>query len=68
MVNLSEADAAAGIDLPREPKELVATWKWQRKAALVVEYAETTGTGVYDRSAVTEQPRSQTPRSSSASA
>lgn len=54
VVDLPDAGAAAGIGLPRESKELLATWEWQRKAELVIEYAEATGTGVYDRSAVTE--------------
>ena len=48
VINLSEAGAGAGIDVPRLSTELLADWEWQRKAELAVEYAEGTGTGVYD--------------------
>jgi 2-keto-4-pentenoate hydratase/2-oxohepta-3-ene-1,7-dioic acid hydratase in catechol pathway len=48
VVNLAEAGAAAGIDLPRRSTELLAGWEWQRKAELAVEHAEETGTGVYE--------------------
>ncbi|WP_306061810.1 fumarylacetoacetate hydrolase family protein [Natronococcus wangiae] len=48
VVNLSEAGAAAGVDLPRSSTDLLADWQWRRKAELAVEYAEETGTGVYD--------------------
>ena len=48
IVNLPEASDATGIDVPRRTTDLLADWRWQRKAELAVEYAEETGTGVYD--------------------
>ncbi|MDG5820716.1 fumarylacetoacetate hydrolase family protein [Natronococcus sp. A-GB7] len=48
VVNLAEAGAAAGVDLPRRSTELLAGWEWQRKAELAVEHALETGTGVYE--------------------
>ncbi len=52
VVNLPKAGAAAGVDLPRETTDLLATWQWRRKAELAVEYAQGVGTGVYDADAV----------------
>ncbi|APX97464.1 fumarylacetoacetate hydrolase family protein [Natronorubrum daqingense] len=48
VVNLAEAGAATGVDLPRRSTELLAGREWQRKAELALEHAEETGTGVYD--------------------
>lgn len=48
VIDLSEAGAAAGIELPRRTTELLAGWQWRRKAALAVDYADETGSGVYD--------------------
>lgn len=48
VVNLPKVGAAAGIDLPRRTIDLLAEWRWQRKAELAVEYAEETGVGVYE--------------------
>ncbi|MFA1609770.1 fumarylacetoacetate hydrolase family protein [Halobellus rubicundus] len=48
VVSLPEAGAAAGLDLPRRTDQFLAEWEWQRKAELAVEYADSTGAGVYD--------------------
>jgi 2-keto-4-pentenoate hydratase/2-oxohepta-3-ene-1,7-dioic acid hydratase in catechol pathway len=48
VVNLAEAGAAAGVDLPRRSTELLAGWEWRRKAELAVEHAAETGVGVYE--------------------
>lgn len=47
IVNLSEAGAAAGIDVPRRSTDLLTEWQWQSKAELATDYAEETGVGVY---------------------
>jgi 2-keto-4-pentenoate hydratase/2-oxohepta-3-ene-1,7-dioic acid hydratase in catechol pathway len=52
VVHLGEAGIAAGIDLPRRTVSLLGEWEWQRKAALAVEYATETDTGMYDRLAL----------------
>ncbi|WP_436348594.1 fumarylacetoacetate hydrolase family protein [Natronorubrum sp. FCH18a] len=52
VINLSEAGAGAGIDIPTDSTDLLADWEWQRKAELAIEYAEKTDTGVYDEAAV----------------
>ncbi len=56
VINLSEAGAAAGIDIPRLSTDLLANWQWRRKVELAVEYAEETGTGVYDADNVDRLP------------
>ncbi|WP_246998379.1 fumarylacetoacetate hydrolase family protein [Halosolutus gelatinilyticus] len=48
VVNLVEAGAAAGVEIPRESTDLLAEWEWRRKTELAVEYAEQTGVGVRD--------------------
>ena len=53
IVNLSEAGASAGIDVPRRSTDLLTEWQWQSKAELAIEYAEETGVGVYDVDEVT---------------
>ncbi|OVE83040.1 fumarylacetoacetate hydrolase family protein [Natronolimnobius baerhuensis] len=53
IINLSEAGSEAGLEIPRSSSEFLATWQWQRKAELALEYAQETGTGVYDADDVT---------------
>ncbi|MDJ1431037.1 fumarylacetoacetate hydrolase family protein [Halostagnicola sp. A-GB9-2] len=53
VVNLSEAGAQAGLEIPRATTDLLADWQWRRKAELALEYAEETGTGTYDAEDVT---------------
>ena len=48
IVNLQEAGIEAGVGLPKTTAELLGTWRWEEKVDLAVEYAEATGTGVYD--------------------
>jgi len=48
VVNLPEAGVQAGVGIPNTTAELLASWEWQEKAELAVEYARETGTGVYD--------------------
>ena len=48
VVNLPEAGVGVGIGIPRASTELLDSWKWQEKAELAVEYAQETGTAVYD--------------------
>ena len=52
IVRLPVAGAAAGIEIPDATVDLLANWQWRRKAELAVEYAEETGTGVYDAAEV----------------
>jgi 2-keto-4-pentenoate hydratase/2-oxohepta-3-ene-1,7-dioic acid hydratase in catechol pathway len=52
IVRLPEAGAAAGVDIPEATVDLLANWRWRRKAELAVEYAAETGTGVYDAAEV----------------
>ena len=52
IVRLPEAGAAAGVDIPEATVDLLDNWQWRRKAELAVEYAESTGTGVYDAAEV----------------
>jgi 2-keto-4-pentenoate hydratase/2-oxohepta-3-ene-1,7-dioic acid hydratase in catechol pathway len=52
IVNLQEAGAGAGIDLPRASTDLLASWEWEEKVELAVDYARETGTGRYDAGAV----------------
>jgi 2-keto-4-pentenoate hydratase/2-oxohepta-3-ene-1,7-dioic acid hydratase in catechol pathway len=59
VVSLPEAGAAAGVDLPEQTSDLLATWEWRRKADMAVEHATETGTGVYDDGDVT--PRAPVP-------
>lgn len=55
LVNLPEAGTAAGLDVARSSSDLLSEWRWQRKAELAVEYAEETGTGIYDANEVTRR-------------
>lgn len=48
VVNLPEAGTAAGINLPGASTDLLASWKWEEKVELVVEYAREAGVGLYD--------------------
>lgn len=52
IVHLAEAGAAAGVDLPRRTVDLLATWRWERKVALAMEMAESTGVGLYPEAEV----------------
>lgn len=52
IVSLPDAGAAAGLDLPRDTRQLVDEWEWQPKAELAVEHATETGVGAYDPEAV----------------
>ncbi|QZP36877.1 fumarylacetoacetate hydrolase family protein [Halobaculum magnesiiphilum] len=52
IVRLPKAGAAAGVEIPDATVDLLADWQWRRKAELAVEYAEATGTGVYDAAEV----------------
>ena len=47
VVNLPQAGAAAGIDIPATTTDLLAAWNWQEKVSLAAEYARDTGTGLY---------------------
>ncbi|MFC6826943.1 fumarylacetoacetate hydrolase family protein [Halopelagius fulvigenes] len=53
VVNLPEAGAAAGVELPRTSTDLLASWEWREKTELAVKYAEETETGLYDLDGVT---------------
>ncbi|NGM70666.1 fumarylacetoacetate hydrolase family protein [Natronolimnobius sp. AArcel1] len=53
IINLAEAGREAGLEIPRSSSEFIATWNWQRKAELALEYADETGVGVYDADEVT---------------
>ncbi|WP_458190250.1 fumarylacetoacetate hydrolase family protein [Haladaptatus sp. NG-WS-4] len=48
VINLPEAGAGAGVDLPDSSTELLASWEWQKKAELAVEFSQETGSGRYD--------------------
>jgi 2-keto-4-pentenoate hydratase/2-oxohepta-3-ene-1,7-dioic acid hydratase in catechol pathway len=48
VVNLQEAGVQAGVGIPNTTTELLASWEWQEKAELAVEYARETGTGLYE--------------------
>ncbi|MFB6269466.1 MAG: fumarylacetoacetate hydrolase family protein [Halobacterium sp.] len=48
IVDLPQAGRAAGVDIPDDTADLLAEWQWRRKAALAVEYAESTGEYVHD--------------------
>jgi 2-keto-4-pentenoate hydratase/2-oxohepta-3-ene-1,7-dioic acid hydratase in catechol pathway len=48
VINLPEAGAGADIDIPRRSTDLLAGWQWRRRAELAVEFAEETGTAIYD--------------------
>ncbi|WP_410767478.1 fumarylacetoacetate hydrolase family protein [Haloferax sp. DFSO60] len=48
VVNLEEAGSAAGVSLPTESTELLASWEWEQKVELAIEYATETETGLYD--------------------
>ena len=48
VVNLPEAGAAAGIDVPRALGDLLEEWNWERKASLAVEHATETDANRYD--------------------
>jgi len=52
IVRLPEAGAAAGVEIPDATVDLLANWQWRRKVELAAEYAEETGTGVYDAAKV----------------
>ena len=47
VVDLATAGAAAGVDIGPKTIDLLADWEWRRKADLAVEYAKSTGVGVY---------------------
>ena len=47
IVNLAESGAAAGVALPTASIDLLASWEWEQKVELAVEYAEESGTGLY---------------------
>ncbi|AHF98737.1 5-carboxymethyl-2-hydroxymuconate isomerase [Halostagnicola larsenii XH-48] len=53
VISLSEAGSSAGIGIPRATTDLLADWRWRRKAELALEYATETGTGAYDADEVT---------------
>ena len=53
VVNLPEAGRAVGIDLPDSSTELVAGWEWRKKTELAVEFAQETGSGLYDAEGLT---------------
>ncbi|MFC6719089.1 fumarylacetoacetate hydrolase family protein [Natrialbaceae archaeon GCM10025810] len=61
VVDLIEAGAAAGVEIPRESTDLLAEWEWRRKVELAVEYAEETGVGVRDVDDVERQAPIRTP-------
>ncbi len=67
IINLSEAGSEAGLEIPRSSSEFLATWQWQRKAELALEYAQETGTGVYDADDVTRHAPVDDPAKSSVS-
>ena len=48
VVNLAEAGAAAGVDLPETSTDLLATWEWEAKVDLALERAAASGEGMYD--------------------
>lgn len=52
VVDLPAAGTAAGIDLPGATTDLLASWKWEEKVELVVEYARESGTGLWDASEI----------------
>ena len=55
VVSLPEAGAGAGVDLPAASTDLLAQWEWREKVDLAVAYAEETGEGLYDLTAVERQ-------------
>lgn len=52
VVNLPEAGAQAGIEIPTTTTDLLASWQWQRKVELTVECAREAGTGLYEAAAL----------------
>ncbi|WP_435176690.1 fumarylacetoacetate hydrolase family protein [Halorussus sp. AFM4] len=62
VVDLPRAGEAAGVTLPRRTGDLLGDWEWRRKVDLAVEYAEETGTGVYDAADVEQLAPVRNPR------
>lgn len=56
VINLPEAGEAAGVSIDNRTTDLLADWKWRRKADLAVEHAMETGAGRYDADAVSLAP------------
>jgi 2-keto-4-pentenoate hydratase/2-oxohepta-3-ene-1,7-dioic acid hydratase in catechol pathway len=53
IVDLHEAGAAIGVELPPDLGSLLAEWDWQTKVEMAGDYAAETGTATYDESSVT---------------
>lgn len=49
VVNVSAAGRQMGIDLPKTTRELFATWSWEKKVELAVDYALETGTAIHQQ-------------------
>lgn len=55
VIHLQAAADAAGIDLPGDLRSILAEWGWRTKVDLAATYARESGTGVYDRTDLTQR-------------